>query len=109
MAPVGKNANDADAFEKLPNRSKSKNEDDRGLKFGTDIVYGDVYGGVADDESEFVTSLPTEDEERKIFGYESVRVREQMEDLDEGRVSSHPSSLAASVATGKVSIVFWIL
>jgi hypothetical protein len=108
MAPVGKFGDVTDASEKLSKRSKIKNEDDRGLKFGTDVAYSDVYGGAGDDDSEFVTSLPTEDEELKIFGDEIVRDREQMEDLDEGRISNHPSTLAASIASGKVSsIVVW--
>jgi hypothetical protein len=102
MAPAGIKGDATGASEKTSNGSKSKN-DDRGLKFGTDVVYSDVYGGADGEDSEFLTSLPTEEEERKMFGEESVRVREQMEDLDEGRVSSHPSTLAASKASGKVS------
>jgi hypothetical protein len=74
-------------------------KDDRGLKFGTDVVYDDAYGGGG--ESEYVTSLPTLDEEKKIYG-EGVRAKEEMEELDEGRVSNHPSTLAAS-KRGKVS------
>jgi hypothetical protein len=74
-------------------------KDDRGLKFGTEVVYDDAYGGGG--ESEYVTSLPTLDEEKKIYG-DGVRAKEEMEELDEGRVSNHPSTLAAS-KKGKVS------
>ncbi|KAG7364512.1 splicing factor 3B subunit 1 [Nitzschia inconspicua] len=97
MAPAGKI--DGAAAEKQSKRSK--NEDDRGLKFGTGVAYGDVYGAADDDDSEFVSTLPTEEEERKMFGDESVRAREQMEDLDEGRVSSHPSTMATK-SVGKI-------
>lgn len=69
--------------------------DDRGLKFGTDVVFDDAYGATGE-ESEFVSSLPTEEEERRMFEGESVRVREAKESFDEGRVSSHPSTMAGS-------------
>lgn len=72
--------------------------DDRGLKFGTDVIYDDAYGGTGE-ESEYVTSLPTADEEKRLHGA-SVRAKEEIEELDEGRVSHHPSTLARG---GKVS------
>ena len=96
----------APASEKPSKRSKKGEEtDDRGgLKFGAGVAYGDVYGAGGDGDSEFVSSLPTEEEERKMFGGDSVRAREQQEDLDEGRVSSHPSTMAASSkSSGNVS------
>jgi hypothetical protein len=69
-------------------------KDDRGLRFGTGVAYDDAYAGGED--SEYVTSLPTLDEENKMLRDDShVRAKEDMEDLDEGRVSSHPSTLAA--------------
>jgi hypothetical protein len=72
--------------------------DDRGLKFGTDIVFDDAYygGGGGDGESDFVSSLPTEEEERRMLDEESVYAREQLEVVDEGRVSNHPSTMATS-------------
>lgn len=75
--------------------------DDRGVKLGTGIVYDDVYaaGGSVDD-GEYVTELPTLDEERRMYA-DDARVREDLEDLDEGRVNHHPSTLAAGRATKK--------
>jgi splicing factor 3B subunit 1 len=68
----------------------------KGLKFGTGGAYDDNYAGAGGDE-EYVSALPTPDEERKLSG-EDVRAREAAEELDEGRLSSHPSTLASSKA-----------
>ena len=73
----------------------AKKNDDRGVRFGTGVAYDDAYGGAGGD-AEYNTSLPTLDEERKMLrDGPDVMAREAMEDLDEGRVSSHPSTLAA--------------
>ena len=74
----------------------TKNElpDDRGIKFGTGIAYEDVYGADHGEE-EYVSELPTPDEEHDAGG-NIVSAREMQEELDEGRVSSHPSTLASS-------------
>lgn len=83
----------------MPSRDVSRpaeddeQNDDRGLKFGTGIVYDDAYGG--GEETEYVSSLPTLDEEKRMHA-ETVRAKEDMEELDEGRVSNHPSTLAAT-------------
>lgn len=82
-------------------------KDDRGAKFGTGIVFDDVYSGVAgavatggDDADDFVNELPTEDEERRLRADDNdVRLKEQMEELDEGRASNHPATLAAAAAS----------
>lgn len=82
-------------------------KDDRGAKFGTGIVFDDVYSGVAgavatggDDGDDFVNELPTEDEERRLHADDNdVRLKEQMEELDEGRASNHPATLAAAAAS----------
>lgn len=74
--------------------STSDSKDDRGLKFGTDVVYDDAYAGAGGD-SEYVSSLPTLDEERKMHA-RGLREREDVEELDEGRLSNHPSTLASS-------------
>jgi splicing factor 3B subunit 1 len=74
--------------------STSDSKDDRGLKFGTEVVYDDAYGGGGDDP-EYVSSLPTLDEEKKMHA-RGVSEREEVEALDEGRMSNHPSTLAAS-------------
>ncbi|VEU35214.1 unnamed protein product [Pseudo-nitzschia multistriata] len=58
-----------------------------GLKFGAD-----GYGS----DSEYVTALPTDEEERQLLAGENVRAKERIEELDEGRVSNHPSTLAAT-------------
>jgi splicing factor 3B subunit 1 len=70
---------------------KDTKEDDRGSKFGTGVAYDDAYAA-GNEDTEYVTSLPTMDEELKMRG-EDVHVREDMEELDEGRVSSHPSTM----------------
>jgi hypothetical protein len=90
--------------------SKPANGDDmkkdesgtKGLKFGTGGAYDDNYAGAGGDE-EYVDALPTPDEERKLSG-EDVRAREAAEELDEGRVSSHPSTLASSKAKVRETI-----
>jgi len=69
-------------------QNKMTNDDRGGLKLGTDTSY--------DSDSEYVSSLPTEEEEQRILAGENVRAREEIENLDEGRVSNHPSSLAAT-------------
>ena len=80
-------------------------KDDRGVRFGTGVAYDDAYGGGG--EAEYETSLPTIDEERKMLRDGSdVIVREALEDLDEGRVSSHPSTLVA-MRKGEVSKDFY--
>eukprot|EP00980_Cylindrotheca_fusiformis_P008904 scaffold1900_cov123-Cylindrotheca_fusiformis.AAC.30 len=82
----------------MPEKGKASKsevkEDDRGLKFGTDVVYDDAYAGAGGD-TEYVSSLPTLDEERRMHA-KGVREKEEAEELDEGRVSNHPSTLAAS-------------
>jgi splicing factor 3B subunit 1 len=82
---------------------ESTQKDDRGVKLGTGVGYDDVYGGGGDD-NEYVSELPTLDEEKRMLA-ESARAREDMEDLDEGRASNHPSTLAATKAGGKVRTV----
>lgn len=75
---------------------KSKNsETGQGVKFGTDIVYDDAYGAGGGESSEYVSSLPTLDEEKRMHA-KGAGGREEFENLDEGRVSNHPSTLAAS-------------
>lgn len=82
-------------------QNKMTNEDRGGLKLGTDTSY--------DSDSEYVSSLPTEEEERRILAGENIRAREEIENLDEGRVSNHPSTLAAtnkaSSAAKEVSVL----
>jgi len=77
--------------------SEQKKETSTGLKFGTDVVYNDAYGG---GESEYASELPTADEEK------GARMREEMEHMDEGRASNHPSTLAASKQTVSLVGVF---
>mmetsp|Transcript_4651 Transcript_4651/g.13432 ORF Transcript_4651/g.13432 Transcript_4651/m.13432 type:complete len:1275 (+) Transcript_4651:868-4692(+) len=73
---------------KSSKKSKKKSDDDKGVAFGAAIDDDDNNG------DDFVASLPTDEEERNIM--DGVRMKEKMEDLDEGRVSNHPSTLAAS-------------
>jgi len=60
-----------------------------GVAFGTGIAYDDVYGS---GEGDFVKELPTMEEEHAAMGED----RQEMEMLDEGRLSSHPSTIAAA-------------
>jgi len=81
----------------MPSEENDKSKDSetgRGLKFGTDVVYDDAYGA-GGGESEYVSSLPTLDEEKRMHA-KGVGEREELENVDEGRVSNHPSTLAAS-------------
>jgi len=72
-----------------PTSSKERTDDDLGgTKFGTDTAY--------DSDSEYVSALPTDEEERMLLAGENVKAREKIEYLDEGRVSNHPSTLAAT-------------
>jgi len=80
--------------EKL-NEEQSKNIDDRGgLKFGVETAYD------GDDASQYVASLPTEEEERRILSGVNIKAREEIENLDEGRESNHPSTLASTNKSG---------
>ena len=73
--------------------------DDRGVKLGTGVGYDDVYAGGGDDD-EYVSELPTMEEERNML---ATAAAQDLEDLDEGRAASnHPSTLAAMQAAGKV-------
>mmetsp|Transcript_17135 Transcript_17135/g.25961 ORF Transcript_17135/g.25961 Transcript_17135/m.25961 type:complete len:1257 (+) Transcript_17135:17-3787(+) len=67
--------------------NKNQTKDDRGIAFG-----------VAEDEdaynsSDFVSELPTDAEEQR---QRHLNMREAEEQFDEGRVSSHPSTMARS-------------
>ena len=83
-------------------KEKTNDDDQGGLKFGADTA-------AYDSDSEYVSALPTEEEERMLLAGENVRAREEIEHLDEGRVGSHPSTLAAtnkaSTAAREVSAV----
>ena len=83
MAPTkgeNKNTNDDD-----------NNDDERG-----GLTFGEKDTSYDSDSAEYVSSLPTEKEERRILAGENVRAREEIEDIDEGRKSNHPSTLASS-------------
>lgn len=83
---------------RVSGREDERNEE-RGVKLGTGIVYDDVYAaGGGDDDGQYVSELPTLDEERRMHA-DDVRAREDLEDLDEGRVNHHPSTLAAGRGT----------
>jgi len=79
--------------------SEQDDNNNSGIQFGTSVAYDDAYadnsgGG---DKGEFVTSLPTLDEERRMMmgdddDYDAGRLAEMQ---DEGRIGSHPSTLAA--------------
>lgn len=76
---------------------RPKGEDPRGIQFGTAVVFDDgVYGtgggAGAGGEEEYVTELPTAEEEAQR---DSVYDKEDDEMADEGRLSSHPSTRMA--------------
>lgn len=84
--------------------SKEQTKNERsGMKFGADTAY--------DSDSEYVSALPTDAEEQMMLAGESVKAREQVEYLDEGRVSAHPSTLAASnkASSAALEVSFWSL
>ena len=69
--------------------SEENTSDDRGgLKFGADIAY--------DSDSEYISALPTDEEERVLLAGENLKVKEKNEYLDEGMASNHPSTLATN-------------
>lgn len=80
-----------------------------GVRFGTAVAYDDAYGADGGGGGgEFVTSLPTEEEERAMEldsgdadGNARTRAREEMEMVDEGRIGvAHPSTMAAMQSAG---------
>jgi hypothetical protein len=84
-------------------KDEESNEDSRGgVKLGTGVAYDDVYAEAAGDDGEYVSELPTLDEEKEMHAG-NLRVREDLEELDEGRAASHPSTLQAM--QGKVGLV----
>ena len=79
--------------------SEDQKNSSGGVKFGTGVAYDDAYAG-GGGETEYVSALPTDDEEMLV---NSVREKEGMETYDEGRASSHPSTLANSKTQSKES------
>lgn len=75
-------------------KSEKGAKDDRGIAFGTGVAYDDAYAG--GESSEYVSALPTMDEERRIMEGRDLKAKEDAEMLDEGRISSHPSSMKGS-------------
>jgi hypothetical protein len=75
--------------------NKNTNDDDNDDERGG-LTFGEKDTSYDSDSAEYVSSLPTEEEERRILDGENVRAREEIEDLDEGRKSNHPSTLASS-------------
>jgi splicing factor 3B subunit 1 len=74
---------------------KQEKQDDRGIAFGTDVVFDDAYGAEGGGD-EYVEALPTAEEERRMMEGDDVKAREDEEMMDEGRISSHPSTMAAA-------------
>jgi len=97
------------ALEK-PNANDEESTDGRGgVRFGTGIAYDDAYAGPvsAGGDDDYVSALPTLDEERKMMADdEDIRAKEREEFDDAGRVGGgmHPSTMASS----KVSIVVFV-
>jgi hypothetical protein len=80
--------------EETKETGSKKPSDDRGIAFGTGVAYDDAYGATTGGDDEYVSELPTmEEEERRRRGVE--------EEMDEGRVSSHPSTMKAGAASGR--------
>mmetsp|Transcript_103484 Transcript_103484/g.299412 ORF Transcript_103484/g.299412 Transcript_103484/m.299412 type:complete len:1271 (+) Transcript_103484:141-3953(+) len=75
-------------------RHEEEQNGDRGVKLGTGVAYDDVYAGGGDD-GEYVSELPTLDEEKRLHA-DNIKAREDLEELDEGRAGNHPSTLAAT-------------
>ena len=62
-----------------------------GIQFGTSVAYDDAYHA---DSGDFVSELPTLDEERRMMGDDDGGARRRAEMEDSGRIGSHPSTLA---------------
>jgi len=62
-----------------------------GIQFGTSVAYDDAYHA---DSGDFVSELPTLDEERRMMGDDDDGARRRAEMEDSGRIGSHPSTLA---------------
>ena len=80
--------------QKSPGDAKQDVDSRGGTRFGADGSYDDSYAAAGD--SGFVKELPTMEEERRLLEGDGVRAREESEELDEGRISYHPSTMAAS-------------
>ena len=59
------------------------------------MVFDDAYGAEGGG-GEYVEALPTAEEERRMLEGDDIKAREDEEMMDEGRVSSHPSTMAAA-------------
>jgi hypothetical protein len=99
----------SDGSNKLDMKQDDTNDGKGGIRFGTGVAYDDAYaGGSHNGDDEYVTSLPTLDEERQQFmsdHYDHVRGRELEELEDAGQV---PSGGGRS-STWKVSVVVLVL
>jgi splicing factor 3B subunit 1 len=82
MTPVGKNTQDM-------------KEDGRGIRFGEGVGYDDGYG---DNDDEFVSELPTAEEENA----------DEDEEIDEGNARSHPSSIIGRSSVGTHTLLFFV-
>lgn len=74
---------------------KTESDSRGGTQFGAGGSYDDSCG-VAGGDGGYVKELPTMEEERRMLAGGSVRAREEAEELDEGRVSYHPSTMKAA-------------
>lgn len=84
-------------------QQEEKSDGKGGIRFGTGVAYDDAYaGGSHNGEEEYVTALPTLDEERKLMSddYDNVRGRE-LEELDDA--GQAPSGGGRRSSTWKVS------
>lgn len=75
------------------NKGDPQHDSRGGIAFGADTGTYEIGGGINSDE--FVTELPTTEEERRMMSG-GVHEKEEAEELDEGRVQYHPSTMAAT-------------
>eukprot|EP00934_Nitzschia_sp_Nitz4_P004991 Nitzschia sp. Nitz4//scaffold128_size63911//41023//44913//NITZ4_006223-RA/size63911-snap-gene-0.73-mRNA-1//-1//CDS//3329534844//4981//frame0 len=80
---------------------KTDDQQERGVRLGTGVVYDDIYNGAGGGDPEYVSELPTLDEENRMMADGDIRMKEELEEMDEGRASNHPSTLAAHMAGKK--------
>ncbi len=77
------------------NKAPTEDGDKNGISFGTGVAYDDAYGAESNG-GDYVSSLPTLDEERRMMMDDDDKDAGRLAEMeDAGRVGSHPSTLTA--------------
>mmetsp|Transcript_16349 Transcript_16349/g.18637 ORF Transcript_16349/g.18637 Transcript_16349/m.18637 type:complete len:1345 (+) Transcript_16349:66-4100(+) len=71
------------------------NDGKGGIQFGTNVAFDDAYGAGVGGDNEYVSSLPTPEEERRLMELDDDDdAGKRAEREDSGRIGSHPSTMA---------------